>query len=155
MKSVTPVVTAQGVKATKNVRTSVKSVINALKIPTLSKGNQKRINNVNAFKNAKNKDVFSNWKRLGIAKDKAIIETFSFSKALKVYLTCAEGILTPSQIKCLKHDNVLKEMRLSKYKNLPMFSFYQIQLICNNVVKKLNGKTKADLQTLKEAKKVR
>jgi hypothetical protein len=71
------------------------------------------------------------------------VEMFGLSKALKMYIKNAKGVLTPNQLKVLTFENVLEFVQNSpKYNGLPLFSLHQITLISNAVIKENDRATK-------------
>lgn len=97
----------------------------------------------------------SAYKRLLIASKAAKLDGMGLNKAIKTYLSAAKGYLTPSQLECVTFANVKAAIEDSpKYSELPLFTFHQITLVCNKVIKDHDAATRAEVKAAKLAAKV-
>ena len=123
---------------------------NTVKKAKISKRLAKKIEKVENFdsKNA------GSWDRLMHVANLAEIDTFSLSKVVKTFLEASKkaGVgLTPAQKKVLTFNNVKDYVNKSdKYSHLTHFSFHQVKLICNAVIKANDLNTKRAAKVKKQ-----
>lgn len=127
-----------------------KKVNKVVNTPKVSKRLANKIEKIATFKS----EEANNFTKLLHVSNLAEVETFGLNRALKIYIEKASTVLSPSQIGILTFDNVRKYIAESKYKDLPVFSFHQITLICNSMVKTLHAETKRTERAIKQGAKV-
>lgn len=115
--------------------------VNKVVIPKVSNSILQKLDSIEKYDNLKD-DKKNSFRRLLQVSRLNIVENMGLNKGLKQFLRIAKEELTYKQIKVLTFSNVIEHIKVSKYKNLPLFSSHQIVLICNEVLK---AKDKATL----------
>lgn len=99
-------------------------------------------------------ETSNSWDKLIHVANLSEVETFGLNRVLKMFLDKADGILTDSQMSHLTFKNVIDVIKTSEYSELRLFSFHQIKLICNSVIKKLDYNTKIAIKVAKQGGKI-
>lgn len=124
--------------------------IKAVSTPKVSKRLTEKMEKISGF----NSEKANNFTKLLHVSNLAEVETFGLNRALKIYIEKANEVLSPSQIALLTFGNVKTYIEKSKYKDLPVFSFHQITLICNGLIKEQHAETKRSEKAVKQGAKV-
>lgn len=120
----------------KNVGSAIEQS-QTVKLPTVNKKMLERIVKVETFdaKNASNID------RLRDTSNRVHIANMGMNKMIRTFIE--EGVnLTQAQKDCLTFDNVKNYIATSKYKDLALFSVYQMQCICSAVIRENHKATR-------------
>lgn len=108
-------------------------------IPQVSKALQTKVDKIAKFEEEKAQGVEHNdYQKLLHVSNKTTVATFNLSQALKMYLNQTKGEFTPKVMQCLTMKNVIAYIKESKYRNLSLYTYHQITLICNAVIKEHN-----------------
>lgn len=129
------------------MKKQMENVANEVKVAKLSTRLGKKLEKIATF----NSEEANNFQKLLHVSNLAETETYGLNRALKLYLEKAKGVLTKNQISVLTFQNVCAYINSSeKYKGLPLFTFHQITLICNAVVKENDKATKVAARVEKQ-----
>lgn len=116
----------------------------------ISKRVERKLDKISKF-DAKNA---GSWEILQHVSNVAEVETFSLSKVIKIFLNSANKSsngLTKSQRDVLTFANVVEYVRNSeKFSHLTHFTFHQVKLICNDVIKSKDLNTKRAAKVAKQ-----
>lgn len=100
-------------------------------------------------------EELNDWKRLQVVKSAVIVEGMGLNKMIKTFLEIGQNYLTQKQKECLTFENVKSFISESeKYKELQYFTEFQMQLICNGVIKDKDNSTKLAKKLDKQGGKV-
>jgi hypothetical protein len=139
-------------KASKKVTAIVNEVkaVKEIRIPQLSKRLSTKLDKIEKFDSEK----ANNFSKLLHVSNLTEIDTFGLNKVLKLYLEKASEVLSKGQIETITFANVVNYIQTSKYKDLKLFSFHQITLICNSVIKENHKATRQAERAIKQGAKV-
>ena len=118
---------------------------------SVNKRTQKFITKVENFNN----ETASAWERLNVTRAKIEIGNMGVNKLIRTFLEEGANVLTDSQKNVLTFENVVNFINSNEeLKGVKLFSTWQMNLICNQVVKLHNRNTKLSEKVVKQSKKV-
>ncbi len=108
-----------------------------VKLPQVSKKMLEKQEKIKAF----NTETATNIERLRHTSNRVHIANMGMNKMIRTFLE--EGSdLTEAQKACLSFENVVRYINSSKYKDLKLFSVYQMQCVCSAVIREHHKATK-------------
>jgi len=78
------------------------------------------------------------------------VEQMGLNKCLKLFLTNAKGVLSKKQTDLLKFETVLEYLKTSRYRYNQLYTLNQMVLICTEILKVNDFKTKASAKVEKQ-----
>jgi hypothetical protein len=118
---------------------------------SVNKRTQKFITKVENF----NVETASAWERLNVTRAKVEIGNMGVNKLIRTFLEEGANVLTDAQKAVLTFENVVNFINSSEeLKGVKLFTTWQMNLICNQVVKLHDRNTKLSEKVAKQSKKV-